>query len=140
MTRRTSVSAAFLGFAVLIISGCSTTRGQENVGTNISDKLITLTIKVRHAERKDLALTPISVETLYGVVLLSDFAKSPLEKMAAQDIATQVDGVKAVHNVIVIQTSDAGEGAAPRDPATPGARICHERDNLSRLAPQQEKS
>ena len=35
MTMRTSVSAALLAFAVLIISGCSTTRGQENVGTNI---------------------------------------------------------------------------------------------------------
>jgi hyperosmotically inducible periplasmic protein len=120
MTMRTSFSAAVLAFAVLINSGCSTTRGQENVGTNISDKLITSTIKARNTERKDLALTHISVETLYGVVLLSGVAKTPQEKITAQEIAQQVEGVKAVHNEIVVETDT---GKTPQEQTAPDARI-----------------
>lgn len=102
MNMRESVIAVGMAFVVLTATGCAITPGPETASADVEDKAITSAIKARHAER-DVALTGISVETLYGVVLLSGFANSPQEKMAAQNLAGQVDGVKAVHNEILIR-------------------------------------
>jgi hyperosmotically inducible protein len=100
---RASIIAIGVAFAVLTSSGCTVTRNAQTANVHIDDKAITSTIKARHAESKDVAITSISVETLYGVVLLSGVAKNLEEKMTAENIAGQVDGVKAVHNEILIQ-------------------------------------
>lgn len=122
---RAFIIAASLAFAVLTTSGCAITHDQKtpSADTYIDDKIITSTIKARHAERRDLALTSITVETLYGVVLLSGYAKSPQEKMTAQNIAGQVDGVKAVHNEIHIPADDTDDGSQPSSRVSPDLRI-----------------
>jgi len=103
MNMRASVIAAGVAFAVLTASGCAVTRGQQTAGAYVDDTVITSTIKTRHAESKEVAMTSISVETLNGVVLLSGFAKTPQEKMMAETIARQVGGVKSVRNEIVVR-------------------------------------
>lgn len=113
MNMRTSLIAAMF-FAVMITSGCVSTPADQSTPTSVptDDRLITSTIKARHAESDAITSTNISVETLYGVVLLSGVAKSPEEKLAATHIAEQVDGVKAVHNEILIQTDHPGQNTA----------------------------
>ena len=112
MNMRTSVIMVSMAITLLVTSGCAVTRAPETA-PHVDDKAITLTIKARHAESKDVTITNISVETLYGVVLLSGFAKSPQEKIMATTIARQVDGVKAVHDEIIIQPDINNRDAAP---------------------------
>lgn len=100
MIMREIVIAVGMIFFVLTAAGCAITSGPETASAIIfDDKAITSEIKARHAER---ALTGISVETLYGVVLLSGVAKSPQDKLAAQNLAGEVDGVRAVHNEVLV--------------------------------------
>jgi len=117
MRIRASVIAASLA-AVLSTSGCSAIGGEAiPTAADIDDTVISSTITSRHARSKAVAITGITVETLYGVVLLTGFAATPQEKMKAQNIASEVDGVKAIHNEIVIQAG--ARGTAPSDRAIP---------------------
>src|SRR5690606_11541030 len=104
-------------------SGCAVKRDQETAGVYVDDKIITSMITARHAQSQEVATSCITVETLYGVVLLSGYAKSPQEKITAQHIAGQVDGVKAIHNEIVIQPDHTGPHTVPSCRATSGFRI-----------------
>lgn len=120
MNMRANIIALGLALAVLNASGCAVTHHKETFTTDsaIDDKTIVATIRARHAESVDLALSYIRVESLYGVVLLSGFAMSPAEKTTAEQIAAEVDGVKAVHNEIRIQADDINRGTAPHCPRT----------------------
>ena len=103
MNMRARVIAVGTAFVVLTGTGCATTSGPETVSAEFEDKAITSAIKARHAASADADITDVSVETLYGVVLLSGFAKNAQVSLAAQNLAGQVDGVKAVHNDILIR-------------------------------------
>lgn len=103
MTIRNTL-AAVLAAAVLIgATGCAVSRGQQTVGGYVDDAGITTLVKSRMLEDKQVAGTSISVETLNGTVMLSGFAKSATEKMAAERIARGVNGVKMVQNEITIR-------------------------------------
>lgn len=103
MTMRKKLIALGVAFAVVIASGCATGPVQPPPAPQIDDRVITSTIKARHDESTDVAITDITVETLYGVVLLTGVARNSLEKETAQRIAEQVNGVKSVRNEIRIQ-------------------------------------
>ncbi len=103
MRIRTTVCAAMAAIALLTASGCAVTRGQETVGAYVDDTTITTRIKSRFIESPEVAATAIKVETLNGTVMLSGFAKSMQEKMTAEQIAREVNGVKAVRNEVAIR-------------------------------------
>ncbi len=89
--------------ALLAATGCAVTRGQETVGAYVDDTVITSTVKSRFVEDTQVSAAAISVETLNGTVMLSGFAKSSLERNAAEMIARRVNGVKLVKNEIAIR-------------------------------------
>nr|MDP2192159.1 BON domain-containing protein [Rhodoferax sp.] len=99
---RTTLAAAMTAVVLLTASGCAVTRGQETVGAYIDDAGITTRIKARFVESKLVSAGAIKVETLNGTVMLSGFAKSLMEKSAAENIARGVNGVKSVKNEITI--------------------------------------
>ncbi|MDP1649750.1 MAG: BON domain-containing protein [Rubrivivax sp.] len=103
MTTRTSIGAVVAALALLTVSGCAVTRGQESVGAYIDDTVITTGIKARFFDNKEVAGSSISVETLNGTVMLSGFAKNAREKTVAENIARGVKGVKAVKNEIAVR-------------------------------------
>jgi len=103
MLIRTPFCAAMTALVLLTSTGCAVTRGQETVGAYIDDATITTQIKARFIDSTDINASAISVETLNGTVMLSGFAKSMMEKTAAETIARKVNGVKAVKNEIAIQ-------------------------------------
>lgn len=103
MSIRHTLTTATAAAVLVLASGCAVMRGQETTGAYVDDTVITSTIKSRHAESKDVAMTSISVETLNGVVMLSGFAKNELERTTAERIARGVSGVKAVRNEIVVR-------------------------------------
>jgi len=94
------IAVAGSGCAVMSAQPAAT---QRAAATPIDDRAITAAIMSRQAESSDLMSDGIVVETLYGVVLLTGVAESERQRAAAQRIAEQVAGVKAVHNKIVIQ-------------------------------------
>ena len=89
--------------ALLALSGCAVTRGQETVGAYVDDAAITTSVKARYVDHKDVDASSIHVETLNGTVMLSGFAKNMLEKSTAGDIAMKVSGVKSVKNQIAVR-------------------------------------
>jgi len=103
MKLHTSLAATLMAVALLGVSGCAVTRGQETVGAYIDDTTITTQIKSRFYENKEVAGTSIRVETLKGTVILSGFAKSANERATAETIARDVKGVTSVRNEIAVR-------------------------------------
>ena len=103
MILRTTLAAAVTAVALLTLSGCAVTRGQETVGAYVDDTAITTSVKARFVENKDVDASSIRVETLNGTVMLSGFAKNATERITAESIARSVKGVKSVKNEIVVR-------------------------------------
>ena len=99
---RTTLAAAMTAVVLLTATGCAVIRGQETVGAYVDDAGITSLIKARFVESKLVSAGAIKVETLNGTVMLSGFAKSLMEKSAAENIARGVNGVTSVKNEIAI--------------------------------------
>ena len=97
------IAPSLIALALVTVSGCAVTRGQETVGAYIDDAAITSTVKTRFIESKAVDAASITVETMKGTVMLSGFAKNPAEKSQAQAIARGVSGVKSVENAIVVR-------------------------------------
>ena len=103
MILRTTLAAVVTSVALLTITGCAVTRGQETVGAYVDDAAITTSIKARFVDNKDVDASSIKVETLNGTVMLSGFAKNMTEKNTAESIARRVNGVKSVKNEIAVR-------------------------------------
>lgn len=103
MNTRTNLLIAATAMALLAVSGCAVTRGQQSVGAYVDDAAITTAVKARMLDSGDVAGTSISVETLNGTVMLSGFAKNATEKTTAETLAWKVNGVKAVRNEIAVR-------------------------------------
>jgi hyperosmotically inducible periplasmic protein len=103
MNIRNAIAAALSAVALLALSSCAVTRGQESVGAYIDDSTITTQVKSRFVDNKEVDAASIKVETLNGTVMLSGFAKSATERSAAETIARNVNGVKAVKNEIAVR-------------------------------------
>ena len=103
MNMRTLLATTVTALALVTVTGCAVTRGQETVGAYIDDATITARIKARFVENQQVDAAAISVETLNGTVMLSGFAKNAAERTTAEDIARGVNGVKAVKNEITVR-------------------------------------
>ena len=103
MNFRHTFAALATASALLVMSGCAVTRGQETVGAYVDDAAITTSVKARMVEDKAVDAAAIKVETLNGNVMLSGFAKNSLEKSTAESIAMKVKGVKSVQNNVAVR-------------------------------------
>ena len=103
MNFRHTFAALATASALLVMSGCTVTRGQETVGAYVDDAAITTSVKARMVEDKAVDAAAIKVETLNGNVMLSGFAKNSLEKSTAESIAMKVKGVKSVQNNVAVR-------------------------------------
>ena len=103
MILRTTLASIVTAVALLTVTGCAVTRGQETVGAYVDDAAITTSVKARFIDNKDVDASSIKVETLNGTVMLSGFAKNMTEKSTAESIARRVNGVKSVKNEIAVR-------------------------------------
>jgi osmotically-inducible protein OsmY len=101
---RTTLAATAAAIAMLTMSGCAVTRGQETVGAYADDTAITTAVKARFVDNKEVDATSIRVETLNGTVMLSGFAKNSTEKATAETLTWKVKGVKQVKNEIAVRS------------------------------------
>ena len=103
MNMRTLLAMTVTALALVTVTGCAVTRGQETVGAYIDDSTITARIKARFVDNQQVDAAAISIETLNGTVMLSGFAKNATERTTAEGIARDVSGVKAVKNEIAVR-------------------------------------
>lgn len=103
MNTRHAFIAGTAALALLTVSGCAVTRGQESVGAYVDDATITTQVKSRFVENKDVDAASIHVETLNGTVMLTGFAKNATEKATAETIARKVNGVRSIKNEIAVR-------------------------------------
>lgn len=99
---RTVIVAAMTSLA-LVATGCSVIRGQESASTYVDDATITAQVKANLIDSKQVDAGAVNVQTLHGEVALSGFAKSANERTQAAKIASEVKGVRAVHNNLVVR-------------------------------------
>jgi len=103
MTLRTSLATATTALALIVVSGCAVTRGQEPVGAYVDDATITTEVKAKLVANHEVDAAAIHVETLKGTVMLSGFAKNSLEKSTAERLALETKGVRNVKNEIAVR-------------------------------------
>jgi hyperosmotically inducible periplasmic protein len=87
----------------VVATGCAVVRDQQQVGSYIDDATLTTRVKAKFAEDQTVSAMAIGVETFKGVVQLSGFAKSDLERERAERLARETSGVTAVRNDIVVR-------------------------------------
>lgn len=80
------------------------TEQQKVVNRVVDDSVITAQAKAELLAEKDLKSLQISVETRKGHVILSGFVDNQLTKKKAEQIVSNIEGVKSVKNSLVIKS------------------------------------
>lgn len=101
MTYRRDIPAIILAGA-LLMGGCTAMTGQT-AGQNVDDSTITASVKSKLVAEKAANLTRIDVDTTNRVVSLNGIVESPAQKTRAEELASQVSGVRSVKNNLQIQ-------------------------------------
>ena len=95
--------AAMVAATTLVSAGCAVERHQETVGSYVDDSAVTTKVKAKFAEDPTVSAMAIKVDTMKGVVQLSGFAKSGEERMMAERLARNTNGVADVRNDIIVK-------------------------------------
>lgn len=90
---------ALLGLLAAPLAGCS----GESAGEYVDDSVISNTVRAKLLDDSDLNVFQIDVTTLQGEVQLSGFVDSAEAKARAGRVAAGVDGVREVHNNLVVR-------------------------------------
>jgi len=90
---------------IFIVNGCvgSKSTGGSKVGTYFSDTALTAKVKTAMVDQRGLEGLDIHVNTYKGVVQLSGFVSTDVEKELAGQIARNVDGVAEVVNNLIVK-------------------------------------
>jgi len=89
---------------LLSITACAATPTSESTGEFFDNSMITAKIKSRLIDDPVTGVFRIKVDSFKGVVQLSGFVNSRVEKQRAEQIAYSVDGVKKVDNTLLIKS------------------------------------
>ena len=87
----------------LTLAACAGTRQQESTGEYFDDTALTAKVKAVFVNDPVVSALSVNVETFKGVVQLSGFVKSTLERDRAVELARKVNGVKQVRNDVLIR-------------------------------------
>ena len=83
--------------------GCAGSRTRESTGQYVDDSTITTKVKTALLADKDVSGRQVEVETFKGVVQLSGFVDSSIQKQKAEQIARRTQGVKEVKNNLIVK-------------------------------------
>lgn len=103
MINRLAIAALVTATTLVSATGCAVQRQQETVGAYVDDTAVTTKVKAKFAEDSAVSAMAIKVDTLKGVVQLSGFAKSNEERLAAERLARNTNGVVDVRNDIIVK-------------------------------------
>lgn len=99
---RSLAVVAMLGGAVAV-SACSSTPKQESTGEYVDSAAITTKVKAELIKDPVTKASQISVETFKDTVQLSGFVDTAASKSRAEQIARNIQGVRAVKNDLVVK-------------------------------------
>jgi osmotically-inducible protein OsmY len=88
---------------VLGLGACASTPQSESTGEFFDSSLITAKVKSRLIDDPLTSVFRIKVNTFKGIVQLSGFVNTPVEKKRAELIAYSVGGVKQVKNSLLLK-------------------------------------
>lgn len=89
---------------LLIMSGCqSTPKDERSEGRALDDKHITAHVEKGLEQEPTYKFNGVDVSTFAGVVQLSGFVNTDGQRIRAQQIAEDTDGVKEVKNGIALK-------------------------------------
>lgn len=94
-----SVLALGAGFS----TGCSSTRTHDSTGEYVDDTVITTKVKAALLKDDSVKSFQVSVETMKGVVQLSGFVNTAMQKANAGRDAAAVNGVVSVENNLIVK-------------------------------------
>ena len=102
------MNASFLVRALVVIGLLAapvtlTACSGETAGEYVDDSVISNTVRAKLIDDADLNIFQVDVTTLRGEVQISGFVPSQADKDRATAVARTVDGVRKVHNNLVIQ-------------------------------------
>jgi osmotically-inducible protein OsmY len=95
-----------LGMSLMILTGCQSNTG-KTTGQTIDDATITASVQAKLTGDKLSNFTRINVDTDRSVVTLKGTVQSMEEKIRAEDLARQIDGVKRVNNNLSVQSASS---------------------------------
>jgi len=87
---------------MFMVSGCVGGRG-DGVETYVNDVALTARVKTALISQKGLEGLKIHVNSYKGIVQLSGFVDTDVEKELAGQIARNVDGVREVVNNLIVK-------------------------------------
>ena len=94
----------FIGIMLVIgaFTGCQAMTGRT-AGQSVDDTTLTSSVKTKLAGDKASSLTRVDVDSTNGVVSLNGVVESQEQKSRAQELTSQVNGVKKVVNNLQVQ-------------------------------------
>lgn len=101
LTRNVSLTVCLL-VAAPLVTGCATDQ-QRTAGQTVDDATITAKVKSQLLADPDVSALNVNVTTYKGQVQLSGYVDNPAQRSKAEQIAKNVDGVKAVSNDLIVK-------------------------------------
>jgi len=93
-----------------MMTGCAVTSGRESTGEYVDDKTMSTKIKTALVRDPEVKAHQVNVTTFRGTVQLSGFVDSQQQKDRATEIIKNMEGVKELHNDLVVATGrNSGE-------------------------------
>jgi hyperosmotically inducible periplasmic protein len=99
MVMRLLKALAIVGLLGAPVAACS----GESAGEYVDDSVISNTVRAKLIDDPDLNIFQVDVTTLQGEVQISGFVESQADKDRAGEVARSVDGVREVHNNLVVR-------------------------------------
>ena len=88
---------------VVSVAGCAGGKTYESTGEYLDDSAITTKVKTSILADSKLKTLQISVETFKGIVQISGFVDSLDQSNRAAEVTRKVNGVKMVHNHLIVK-------------------------------------
>jgi hyperosmotically inducible periplasmic protein len=112
--------ASLAALPVGMITGCAVTSGRETAGEYADDKTTTAKVKAALAKDSTVKAHQVNVTTFRGAVQLSGFVDTQEQKDRATELARNVEGVKELHNDLVVATGRSSGDALKTDTEVKG--------------------
>ena len=112
--RRHSLLVILAAGLATSVAACAATPTRESTGGYVDDSTITAKVKTNLAQDTIVSASDVSVKTYKGVVDLSGFVNSQSQISEARLVASQVNGVKSVHDNLIVKGVVAPPTAAEK--------------------------
>jgi hypothetical protein len=109
------LAASLAAVPITMMTGCAVTSGRSSAGEYVDDKATSAKIKTALARDPMVKAHQVNVTTLNGAVQLSGFVDSQEQKDRATEIINNMEGVKELHNDLVVATGRSSGDSLKRD-------------------------